>query len=108
MVAYLCNNVHALLLTYSVDCIASAGLLIMHIHVTEEVSCGAKKKTSVGLSVFNSSMHVLLSNLEGNWIFVICLLVTVTRCADMDLWLLRVGIANKDIDDTNSTEHPMI
>jgi hypothetical protein len=81
----------------------------MHIHMTGEVSCGAKKKTSVGLSVFHSSMHVLYTSLEGNWIFVICLLATVTtRWADMDLWLLRVGIANKDIDDANRTEQPLI
>ncbi len=68
-----------------------------------------KRRRAWASQYFHSSMHVLLSNLEGNWIFVICLLVTVnTPCADMDLWLLRVGIANKDIDDTNSTEQPLI
>jgi hypothetical protein len=70
---------------------------------------GAKKKTSVGLSVF--SFLDACSIIEFRRQLDFCYLFAcnaVTRCADMDLWLLRVGIANKDTDDTNSTEQPLI
>jgi hypothetical protein len=70
---------------------------------------GAKKKTRVGLSVFSFLDACPIIEFRRQLDF--CYLFACNshhRCADMDLWLLRVGIANKDIDDTNRTEHPMI